>query len=91
MNQHWHRRQCSEDETDAAQTSITLDHGLVLEYAETERAQWEERVQALVKLWSESSRLKCKLDTSINDSARAPTARVGDGTSITGGTRASSR
>ena len=31
MNQHWHRRQCSEDETDAAQTSITLDHGLVLE------------------------------------------------------------
>jgi hypothetical protein len=38
---HW---QCSEDETDAAQASIALDHGLVLENGETERAQgkWRE-------------------------------------------------
>ena len=35
--------QCSEDEPDAAQASITLDNGLVLEYGETEKAQWEGR------------------------------------------------
>ena len=47
----------------------------------------EERVQGSASV----GELKWKLDTSINDPARAPTARVGDGTSITGGTRASSR